>query len=120
MKILSALEDFVGSTLSSLPNKTARLQFVSKMKTPEGYVHWGLAKLYGKDAAQSAVAEAHSQIFEEVLTTPINELAETEFPLPEQPLEDTENLLPENLRGGSQRHLKWTLRVLHLLRRQRS
>ncbi len=88
------------------------------MRGENGYQHWGMSKTYGKDAAESAIGDAHSQTFEEVLTTPVQDLSlgevEDHSPQPEK-----DSMLPPNMRGGTRRHLNWVLRVADLLARSR-
>jgi hypothetical protein len=115
MKNLSAFDDFVNSTLSTMPNGLERLEFVAKMKAPEGYAHWGLERVHGKAAAQSAIATAHADIFEGVVITPISELADAGSRISTALCDDPGRATPTDLRGCSPRHFNWILRVLNLL-----
>jgi hypothetical protein len=120
MKLFGALEDFVNETLAQFPSRLAKLRFISEMRNKTGYEHWGLSKTYGHDAAQKAVAEAHSDIFEKALTTPVPQLTEEDkAPNSELPnLEmNADAALPEDLRGGTKRHFMWVLKVVELLHR---
>ena len=116
MRLLGAFEDFVSTTLARIPNRLQRLHFIAAMRGEDGYQHWGMAKTYGKDAAQSAIGDAHSEAFEEVLKTPVQQLSDgktEEFP----PHPEERKLLPPDMRGGTRRHLSWVLRVADLLAR---
>lgn len=117
MKLLGAFEDFVGNTLTRMPNTLRRLQFIAGMRSAEGYEHWGMSKVYGRDAAQRAIGEAHANTFEQVLTTPIPRLAEGELEEAARDLANGDTMLPSDLRGGSKRHLSWILKAVYLLRR---
>ncbi len=118
MKLLSAYEDFVKTTLARISTPLGRLRFISAMREGSGYQHWGLSKLYGREAAQKGIAEAHSDAFEQVLTTPVSQLAGAEENQPALPRQaPCPDLLPADPRGGSRRHLNWILRVVCLLNR---
>ncbi len=119
MKLLSAYEDFVQTTLSQIPNVLDRLRFIARMRKGEQYEHWGLAKVFGKEAAQRAISDSHADTFEQTLTTPIPKLdVETESSQQNSSLSNRQ-MLPADLRGGSRRHLNWILRVVYLLGRSR-
>src|SRR5438445_1659782 len=77
MKILSAFEDFERFSLSALPGALRRLAYLAGLRDKAGeYAHWGLARAYGQDSANQAIAEAHVRSFNESLCAPIRELAE--------------------------------------------
>lgn len=119
MKLLSAYEDFVKGTLSKIPNALDRLRFIAEMRRDGRYEHWGLAKTYGREAAQEGVSEAHSDTFEEVLATPVPNLENPDESTTEKQVEHASDMLPADPRGGSRRHLNWILRVVSLLRQSR-
>jgi hypothetical protein len=96
MRLKSALEDFDANTLGAVPGLLGRLSYVGRLhdgsETGNGrYDHWGLAKVYGDDAAQRAIRAAHLALLSEVLKKPLavllkdvlascsNELTEKEF-----------------------------------------
>jgi hypothetical protein len=109
MKFLSASQDFERS-LGALAQLMQRLQYVSQLREPEGYEHWGLIKCHGKAAAQTAMRSAHEKLFLELLRTPIRELAG-------EPLEESSIDLqaPENVAGGSKRHFRSIMMILRYL-----
>ncbi len=123
MTLFSAFDDFVARTLSAIPGVMSKLMYVSGLRSPAGtYEHWGLAKSHGASAAQSAIAQAHSAMFLEVLRTPLRALAEdwaqgavepTSGPRPVAELRpDNAALLPANLAGGSRKHFNSVLEAL--------
>jgi hypothetical protein len=120
MKLFSALEDFVNETLAHFQSRLGKLRFISEMRKDGEYQHWGLSKSYGEAAAQKAIAEAHSDVFEKALTTPVPELAE------EDNIQDPNSVdlsldpavaVPTDRRGGTERHFRWVLKVVGLLHR---
>jgi hypothetical protein len=72
MRLKSALEDFETNTLGAVPGLLGRLFYVGRLQDGKGtYDHWGLAKVYGDDAAQGAIRASHRVLFSEVLKKPL-------------------------------------------------
>jgi len=72
MRLKSALEDFEANTLSAVLGLLGRLSYVGRLHDGEGtYDHWGLARVYGDDAAQSAIRASHRVLLSEVLKKPL-------------------------------------------------
>ena len=72
MRLKSALEDFERNTLSAVPGLLGRLSYVGRLQDGNGtYDHWGLAKVYGYDAAQCAIGRSHRILLSEVLKKPL-------------------------------------------------
>jgi hypothetical protein len=72
MRLKSALEDFEVSTLGAVPGLLGRLSYVGRLHTGKGtYDHWGLARVYGSDAAQGAIRASHRVLLSEVLKKPL-------------------------------------------------
>jgi hypothetical protein len=76
MRLKSALEDFKTNTLSAVPGLLGRLSYVGRLHDGSGtgngrYDHWGLAKVYGDEAAQSAIVASHRALLSEVLKKPL-------------------------------------------------
>ena len=76
MRLKSALEDFEANTLSAVLGLLGRLSYVGRLhdgeRTGTGrYEHWGLARVYGDDAAQSAIRASHRVLLSEVLKKPL-------------------------------------------------
>jgi hypothetical protein len=76
MRLHSALEDLTNTTLRAVSGMVAKLDYLSSLREGTSYVHWGLARVYGKKAAQEALAQAHHVIFSKVLRTPLRDLVE--------------------------------------------
>lgn len=72
MRLKSAREDFEANTLSAVPGLLGRLSYVGGLHEGDGtYDHWGLAKVYGDDAAQRAIRASHKGLLYEVLKKPL-------------------------------------------------
>ena len=72
MRLKSALEDFEANTLGAVPGLLGRLSYVCGLHDGNGtYDHWGLAKVYGDHAAQSAIRTSHQVLLREVLKRPL-------------------------------------------------
>src|SRR5271155_3156285 len=72
MRLKSAIEDFETNTLSAIPGLLGRLSYVGRLQDGNGtYDHWGLAKVYGYDAAQCAIRTSHRILLSEVLKKPL-------------------------------------------------
>ncbi len=75
MRLKSAFEDFEANTLGAVPGLLGRLSYVGRLRGGEGtYEHWGLARVYGDDAAQSAIRASHRVLISEILKKPLTEL----------------------------------------------
>ena len=72
MRLKSAREDFETNTLGAVPGLLGRLAYVGRLHDGKGkYEHWGLAKVYGDDAAQCAISASHRILISEVLKRPL-------------------------------------------------
>jgi hypothetical protein len=72
MRLKSALEDFAANTLGVVPGLLGRLSYLGSLHDGEGtYDHWGLAKVYGNEAAQGAIRASHRGLLFEVLKKPL-------------------------------------------------
>src|SRR5216683_475547 len=72
MRLKSALEDFEANTLGAVPGLLGRLSYVGSLHNGEGqYDHWGLARVYGDAAAQSAIRASHRVLLSEILKKPL-------------------------------------------------
>ena len=77
MRLKSALDDFAANTLGSVPGLLGRLSYVGKLHDGKGtYSHWGLAKVYGDDTAQTAIRASHRELLSQVLKKPLAILLE--------------------------------------------
>ncbi len=72
MRLKSVLEDFEANTLRVVPGLLGRLSYVGRLHDGKGaYDHWGLAKVYGNDAAQRAIRASHRVLLSEILKKPL-------------------------------------------------
>jgi hypothetical protein len=77
MTFLSPFDDLVVNTLAAIPGWLAKLQYLSRLRGPQGeYAHWGLARLHGDAPAHRAALDAHQMIFSQILRTPLAALLE--------------------------------------------
>jgi hypothetical protein len=123
MRLKSALEDFETNSLGAVPGALGRLSYVGKLHDGEGtYDHWGLAKVYGDDAAQCALRTSHRALLSEVLKKPLamlirdllascsnGQLSEGEF------LTSLTHSPPKPLSPAARAHLKSVLSALSAL-----
>jgi hypothetical protein len=76
MRLKSAVEDFEANTLRAVPGLLGKLSYVGRLQDNKGtgdgrYEHWGLARVYGDDAAQHAIRTSHRVLLSEVLREPL-------------------------------------------------
>ena len=131
MTLKSALEDLSGTTLRAISGCLRKLDYLAGLRTREGdYAHWGFGKLYGQNAANKVIANAHREVVSEVLSTPLATLLQDvensslEAGIETQPYlgklaKDGNRLLPKDLGPGSARHLSSVLHALLGLERNR-
>lgn len=113
MKISSAYDDFCARTLAALGGVWARLRYVAELRAPGGgYRHWGLVRTFGDHAAQRAVAQAHTELFLEILRTPLRRLAADDSPADGLELSA---YLPEDPGGGASEHFSSVVSALAAL-----
>jgi len=132
MRLKSAREDFEANTLGAVPGLLGRLSYVGGLHDGKGtgngrYEHWGLTRVYGDDAAQSAIRASHRVLLSEVLKKPLavllndvpascaNEhLTEKEF------LASLTQSLPKPLSPAALAHLRSVLSALSALLESRN
>jgi len=72
MRLKSAFEDFEANTLGAVHGLLGRLSYVGGLHAGDGtYAHWGLAKVYGDEAAKCAIRASHRVLVSEVLKRPL-------------------------------------------------
>jgi hypothetical protein len=77
MRLKSALDDFETNTLGAVAGLLGRLSYVGRLHDGNRtYEHWGLAKVYGGDAAQRAIDASHRVLLSDVLKEPLALLLE--------------------------------------------
>lgn len=122
--LTSPFDDFTQHTLSAVPGSLGKLQYVVGLRQGNGeYFHWGMARSYGETGASLAIARAHTDLFLEILRTPVRDLWEEvrtlsldqqtelrEFMLHLRSRGDS--LIPAELQGGSRRHFNSILLAL--------
>jgi len=122
---LSPFEDFKLRTLSAISGLWAKLLYVVELRSEDGnYEHWGHSRLHGEAKSREALAQAHSELYIELLRTPIFELVK-EFETvagENQPTraarriaENAPRAVPANLHGGSPRHFSSVVLAVSLL-----
>ena len=131
MALLSALQDVQKTTLKAITGSLRKLEYLAELRDDsDGYSHWGLSRIYGRDRAASALAESHRSELSKVLRTPLSSLeadAEESSRQAGEPegqylarLGDKwSRLLPPDPGPGSSRHFSSVLHALSSLRRAR-
>ena len=128
MTLQSALEDVMGTTLAGVSGIVGKMEYVASLRDAQsgGYLHWGLSRAYGEQAAQEALAQVHRQLFSKILRTPLRALCD-DIVLSSQAAQMTAEeylkkvqsqmpgLLPQDMSGGSARHFNSVLHALSLL-----
>jgi hypothetical protein len=75
MTLLSASEDLRYRTMGVFAGPLEKIAYLARMREDAGqYRHWGMSRTYGEQAAAAAMAEVHSEVWIEVLRTPVPEL----------------------------------------------
>ncbi len=123
MRLKSALEDFEINTLGAVPGLLGRFSYVGRLGDGHGrYNHWGLARVYGDDAAQGAIRASHRALLSEVLKKPLALLLrDVAASCAKEPLTETEFLAsltqspPKPLSPAALAHLRSVLNALSAL-----
>jgi hypothetical protein len=85
--LLKASEDFKRRTLGALPTLLEKLAYICAIQTSEGrYEHWGLSRVFGADAAQKAILEAHAETAVELARSPLREIYKDMLEIMDGPL----------------------------------
>lgn len=113
MTISSAYDDFCSRTLGAITGAWQRLRYVAELRAPDGrYQHWGLARTFGDDAAQRTLAQAHTELFLEILRTPLRRLAGDASAAG---IVQRSSYLPVDLEGGTPQHFNSIVSALAAL-----
>lgn len=131
MTLKSVKEDLQARTLRAVHGVLGKLEYVAGLRQENGsYMHWGLSRVHGEDAAQKALVEAHKGLISTILRMPLGKLlddlsdscgtkhqAEIEFL---SGLECRESqIVPANPGPGLRRHLNSVLHALSELTKHR-
>jgi hypothetical protein len=115
---LSPFEDFKKRTLAAIDGVWARLLYVTNLRAKNGrYEHWGHNRTHGELNSQAALAQAHSELYLQVLRMPLRDLMNdlgTEGSAVSSK-EVSELMIPANLEGGSPRHFNSVALAAELL-----
>lgn len=123
MRLKSALDDFAANTLSAVPGLLGRLSYVGRLHDGKGtYRHWGLAKVYGDDTAQSAIRASHRELLSLVLKKPLALLLKdvrascaNQHPTEKEFLAALAHSAPKPLSPAANAHLRAVLSALSAL-----
>jgi hypothetical protein len=127
MRIKTALEDFVKTTLAAVPGYWQKLLYLGGLRqTTAEYDHWGLKRRYGKAASLTAMEKAHTNVFLEILRAPLATLlADLRTSARQQERSEKEylemlnqqraSIVPANDGGGSASHFEVTVLALESL-----
>lgn len=76
-RLAEAREDLAQTTLAELPDDFSRLAYLASLRdlASDRYVHWGLEETYGPALAQAAIAREHQEVFRQLGSAPLSELA---------------------------------------------
>ncbi len=129
MALQSAQQDLRDTSLKAVNGGLNRLQYLADLRDSDSdtYSHWGLARVYGVEAASKALAEEHRQLLASLLSAPLitllNDLdwcSQTSGLDPATFVErlrarKTASLLPPNPGAGAESHLSSVLDALSAL-----
>jgi hypothetical protein len=72
MRFRSAKEDLHETTLAALRGRLERLEYLAGLRREsDRYEHWGLMRVYGEAPVQGVLREAHVDVMDAVLRTPM-------------------------------------------------
>ena len=115
---LSAFDDLKKRTLAAIDGVWGRLLYLTKLRGKNGrYEHWGHNRTHGELNSQAALGQAHSELYLQVLRTPLRDLINdlgSDGP-GELTKEFSNDMVPANLQGGSPRHFSSVVLAVELL-----
>lgn len=77
MTLKSALQDVRETTLAAVSGLLGKLSYLASLRRVHGgYEHWGIARVYGPEAAKRALKTAHGEVLALVLRAPLASLTE--------------------------------------------
>jgi hypothetical protein len=121
---LSPFEDLMKRTLASIDGLLHKLDYIAKLRSKTGkYEHWGLERTHGALATERVLADVHSELYLELLRTPLSELrdeaVEGKTASGEILHSSSQQLMPADPRGGSAAHFNSVVLALDLLAQAR-
>ena len=131
MTLKSVKEDLQLRTLRAVSGVLGKLEYFTSLRREDGsYSHWGLSRVYGEEAAQRALAEAHKNNVCQILRTPLRNLledaqesgghnAEEQARFLQQLRDREADSVPKDPSAGSRRHLSSVLHALSALAKTR-
>ena len=123
MRLKSAFEDFETNTLGAVAGLLGKLSYVGRLQDDEGsYGHWGLARVYGFEAAQDAIGRCHRALLSQILKKPLavllkdaHESCSDEYLTEEEFLATLAQSSPKRLSRAARAHLGAVLGSLSAL-----
>jgi hypothetical protein len=124
MALGSAQEDLRDTSLKAIRGGLNKLLYLADLRDiSASYSHWGLARTYGEQAANRALAEQHQELISTLLASPIERIFEdfkrcsqlagsTPASYLERLWEKSESLLPPQSSAASELHLNSVLCAL--------
>jgi len=77
MTLKSALQDLRETTLAAVSGLLGKLLYLASLRQDRGgYQHWGMARVYGLEAAERALKTAHGEVLAGVLRAPLASLTD--------------------------------------------
>lgn len=131
MVLKSVQEDLRARTLQAVTGLLGKLEYFASLRQDDGsYMHWGLSRVHGEQAAQGALAEAHRDLVSAILQTPVRKLvqdadasSQSKSITAQEFLADLQKCegqtLPGDPSAGYRRHLSSVLRALSALAKTR-
>ena len=132
MALKSPLEDFEATTLQAIPGLLAKLHYIARLHDGHGnYLHWGMGRTHGEEAARRAIRTSHAAVLTQVLRMPLRLLDEdlqrsaagvrmTAQELLRWLIQQAPQVLLERAGAPSQKHLKAVLHALWALLESRA
>ena len=123
----SAFQDLLERTLQTVGTVWGKFHYVAALRDDAGrYEHWGFVRTHGELSAQAAFAQAHSELFNQILRAPLSELLEdiesaaNEFSVSTDEFikgirQAAKQAIPQNLAGGTRAHFNSVLDALSLV-----
>jgi len=121
---LSPFDDFKLRTLSAVKGVWAKLLYMSDLRLADGkYDHWGHIRTHGEKQSQEALAGVHSEVYLELLRTPLRQLVRecseegrsNRKDRIDRIRDNAPKMIPEDRKGGSPRHFNSIVLAASLL-----